>query len=127
MMEETPLQYSEPEDCEASDPSYDLFAGEQSSDSDSGETGYISSDESSSETDDEEIFAGKRTREAETPSRTGFAAPPARKTQKRSEPKPSGRKNPPKPVKNPLSEEKKKQIREKKAKIEKYSVSKIKG
>lgn len=116
MMEETSLQYSDNESQEASDSSHDLFAGDQSSESESGETGYISLDESTSESEDEEILAGKRAREDGPSPGAAPTRPPARKAQRRGDPHPpEKKKSAKKPVKNPLSEMQKQQIRVKKA------------
>ena len=115
MMEETLLSYSDSEDQETPDVSHELFAGETSSDSASGETDYTSSDDSTSDSEDEEMFAGKRTRDKGGPSRATSTGAPPSKGQKKEASQESHKKTPPKVVKNPLSEEQKRKVREKKA------------
>lgn len=83
MTEETPLRYSNSESHKVPGLNHDLFAGEQASDSDLSETSYISSDESSSGSDVQEISTAKRTRETGAFPRAGPAAPPAKKTRKK--------------------------------------------
>lgn len=116
MMEETSLSYSDSEGQNVSETGHEVFAGEPSSDSASGETDYISSDESRSDTEDEDMFAGKRAREETGPPRATSGRAPPSKTQKKDATQTTHRKNSPKVVKNPLSEEQKQKIREKKAK-----------
>lgn len=100
MMEETPLQYSDSNSHKASGLGHDLFAGEQASDSDLGETSYISSDESSSGSDVQEISTAKRTRETGAFLRAGSAAPPAKKTRKKDPTYTPETKSAHRPVKN---------------------------